>query len=247
MIFYLFIYLIYAAEDEGETTYQYKVTQYQTTNVSITMIAECIECKIYYVNKNNYVAMALNITILFLSKQHLNIIIEGLSFDYQWQLPHTAPFPDYQLPNDNFSSSDIDYLIETTSDPLRIIVKRNSTNETIFDTSTFRIIYSRFYLEITTILPSKYIFGLGERNEIFWLKNGTYSLWNRVPRYNISNDTNFSSNSFGSQPIYLSREQSFNYHMSFLRNLNAMDIIFSDDSPYLQYRIVFFSFFKSIH
>ena len=75
MIFYLFIYLIYAAEDEGETTYQYKVTQYQTTNVSITMIAECIECKIYYVNKNNYVAMALNITILFLSKQSHSLLI----------------------------------------------------------------------------------------------------------------------------------------------------------------------------
>lgn len=241
MIFYLFIYLVYAENDDDSSNYNYKIVDYQTTETSISITAQCTSCSSYYIKKNNYVANTLNITIILLSINHLNIVIQGSEFSYQYEMPHNAPFPDYSLKT-NFSGQGQDYQIATVSNPLRITVTRISTKEVLFDTYNYRLVYSRFYIEISTKLTSKYLYGLGERNEIFWLQNGTYSFWNRAPQNNVSNSTNYSSNSYGTQPIYLARETNLNYHVAFLRNLNAMDIVFNntESDPNLQYRIVIY-------
>ena len=243
VIFYFVIYLIYEADAEISSTFQYEITEYAATDTTISIIAHCIDCLTYYINKNNYLANYLNITIVFFSPAHLNLQIKGLDFPYQFEVPHKLPFSDYQSAIANNSLSYKEYDIALVYSPMRIIVTRTQTNETLFDTMDFRLVYSRFYIEITTKLPSQNLFGLGEQNELFSLRNGSFSTWNRMPRFNASNDTeswNYSSNTFGSQPIYLVREESGYYYTVFLRNFDAMDLVFNGslDDATLQFRLV---------
>lgn len=240
--FYFFISLM-SSDDEISSLFQYKIVEYDATDSSIYIQADCIDCASYYQTKSNYIATSLNITISFLSQAHLNIQIKGLNFPYQYEVPHKSPFPDYVSPLSNTSTTYKEYQITAIYNPLRLIITRNQTNEVIFDTADFRLIYSRFYIEITTKLPTKYLFGLGERNGLFSLENDTYTIWNRMPRYNATNDTasfNYSNNTFGSQPIYMVKENQTYFHTVFLRNFNAMDIEFnnSESDPSLQFRIV---------
>lgn len=248
MVFYFFIYLVYEEEDETSGQIQYQITQYEAKDNCIQIQAECIGCSTYYLKKTNYIAQTLNVTILFVSPAHINIIMKGIDFPYQYQIPHKLPFTNYKSPIQNVSLSTMEYEVTTIYNPMRIVITRVSTGEAIFDTSTYDLIYSRFYMEISTTLPSKFIYGLGERNDMFSLENGTFSIWNRFPLFNTANNEtefNFSSNTFGSQPIYLMRETSGYYHMAYLRNFNAMDIVFnsSDTDINLQYRLVILNFF----
>jgi hypothetical protein len=243
MVFYFFIYLVYEQEDEASILFQYQITQYETNEDIISITAQCIDCQTYYLKKNNYIAQNLNVTIIFASPSHINIIMKGIDFPYQYEVPHKLPFTDYRSVIQNVSSSYTEYEVTAIYNPMRIIIIRSQTGETLFDTSNYNLIYSRFYIEVSTKLPSKNIYGLGERNEMFSLENGSFSIWNRVPRYNASNNTefqNYSTNTFGSQPIYLIREENAYYHMAYLRNFNAMDIVFnnSENDLSLQYRLV---------
>lgn len=243
MVIYFFIYLIYEEEEAtSSSTFQYQITQYTRSGNVISIEAECTDCTSYYINKNNYLAQSLNITIIMASPNHLNIIIKGVDFPYIYELPHKMPFTDFNSPISS-EESYYEYTISTVYSPMRLVVTRTSSKETIFDTSNYRLIYSRFYIEVATTLPTRYLYGLGERNEMFSLQNGSYSIWNRVPRYNATNTTenqNYSTNTFGAQPIYLMREKNNSFHMVYLRNFNAMDIVFNntEEDLSLQYRLV---------
>ena len=245
VFFYFFVYLVNDSDEDISSLYQYQIVQYATSTNMISITAECIDCMTYFQKKNNYIANYLNISIIFLSQSQLNLKIIGLNDQYQWQIPYKLPFLDYQSPIANISVETYkEYEITVIYDPLRITISRTGSEEVIFDTMNYRLIYSRLYIEVSTILPSKYIYGLGEKNELFSLTNGTYSIWNREPSYNISknNTEKFSSNTFGTQPLYLVKEQSSKYHMVYIRNFNAMDIVlnYSDDNnnATLQYRLV---------
>lgn len=247
IVFYFFISLM-STDNETSSFFQYKIVEYDVSDSSIYIQADCIDCQSYYEIKSNYIATSLNITISFLSQTHLNIQIKGLTFPYQYEVPHKLPFPDYKNPFSNSSTSFKEYQVTAVYNPMRLIIIRNQTNEVIFDTADFELIYSRFYIEITTKLPTKFIYGLGERNGLFALENDTYTIWNRMPRYNATNDTasfNYSSNTFGSQPIYMVKENHSYFHTVFLRNFNAMDIDFnnSESDPSLQFRIVILTLF----
>ncbi len=66
---------------------------------------------------------------------------------------------------------------------------------------------------------------MGERNARFRLGNGIYTIWNRDRPGEIEDGKRPGKNTYGSYPIYLNREQSGNYHISYLRNVNAMDFM----------------------
>lgn len=55
---------------------------------------------------------------------------------------------------------------------------RIETNEVVFDTSAFNLIFSDLYIEFGTSLSSEYFFGMGERRQQFRYKPGKYSTWN---------------------------------------------------------------------
>ncbi|XP_045463222.1 lysosomal alpha-glucosidase-like isoform X2 [Harmonia axyridis] len=113
-------------------------------------------------------------------------------------------------------------------------VVRVSDNTNIFDVSDLaNFIYSDQFIQITTNLPSTYLYGLGEHKERFKLQSNwtTYTLYSRdtspLPNTNL----------YGSHPFYLCMENSTKSHGLFLKNSNAMDIIIQP-SPALTFRTI---------
>jgi len=56
--------------------------------------------------------------------------------------------------------AEVDYV----SSPFSFSVKRKNTGEVIFNTENFDLIFSDYYLELSTPLPTSNLYGLGERH-----------------------------------------------------------------------------------
>ncbi|KAJ8925244.1 hypothetical protein NQ315_001431 [Exocentrus adspersus] len=113
-------------------------------------------------------------------------------------------------------------------------VIRKADNVTIFDANNFiNMIYSNQFLQISTKLPSQYIYGLGEHQSNLLLSTD----WNRFTLFNHDAIPQFNKNLYGSHPFYLSVENSSNSHGVFLLNSNAMDIILQP-TPAITFRPV---------
>ena len=61
--------------------------------------------------------------------------------------------------------------------PFSFKIRRNSSSEAIFQTSTSNLIFSEHYLELEVILPTPYLYGLGERTQGFIFNDGNYTIW----------------------------------------------------------------------
>jgi len=85
-------------------------------------------------------------------------------------------------------------------------------------------IFSDYYLQISTALPTTNIYGLGERVYKFNLgPNGTYSLLTKDSP--DPEDGTPGNNNYGYHPVYLSREKSNKFfHMNLLRSSSPMDV-----------------------
>lgn len=82
--------------------------------------------------------------------------------------------------NPDFSCEKADYEFIVNQKPFNLIVKRKSTNEEILNTDVTEFIYSDYYIQIGTKMPTPFIFGMGERNtKSLRLKEGEYTLYGR--------------------------------------------------------------------
>jgi len=94
----------------------------------------------------------------------------------------------------------------------------------LFDSSKGELIFSEYYLEITTVVTSRYVYGLGERfSDSFRLKPGKFTIFNRDRGLAI--DRGDGQQTYGHYPVYFIKENSGNFHLNYLRNNNAMDVI----------------------
>ena len=110
-----------------------------------------------------------------------------------------------------------------TSSPFSFSVTRTLTKEVIFDSNAGDLIYSDYYLEFTTFLPSKNLYGFGERAYKLDLgTGGTFTLWNK-DAMDLENVTP-GHNVYGYHTVYLQREKSNNFSTVLLRSSNAMDV-----------------------
>lgn len=120
-------------------------------------------------------------------------------------------------------------------------VTRKSDNATIFDSMNFKnMIFSEQFLQISTILPSEKIYGLGEHRNRFALPIN----WQTTTMFNHDGIPEENKNLYGSHPFYLSLEKSNNANGVFLLNSNAMEVI-TQPAPALTYRALggIFEFF----
>ena len=53
--------------------------------------------------------------------------------------------------------------------PLSFDIRRKETNEKIFSNEGFNFVFSDYYLEFSTSVPTPYIFGIGERQLLLFL------------------------------------------------------------------------------
>ncbi|XP_052750004.1 lysosomal alpha-glucosidase-like isoform X2 [Galleria mellonella] len=101
-------------------------------------------------------------------------------------------------------------------------VIRDSDDVVIFDTEDVGgLILSDMMLQLSAVLPTHHIFGLGERRARFMIDMNwqTFALYNR-DRKPIEN-----ANLYGTHPFYMGIEPGGNAHGVFLLNSNAMDVV----------------------
>ncbi|KDQ10939.1 glycoside hydrolase family 31 protein [Botryobasidium botryosum FD-172 SS1] len=151
----------------------------------------------------------------------------------RYQVPESVlPRPS----SSNCNSASASILFKYIASPFSFSIVRNGTNEVLFDTSSYPLIFEPQYLRIKTSLPQNAnIYGLGEHSDPFHLPHGiTCTMWAR-DAYGIP----VNSNLYSSQPMYL-EHRSTSTHGVFLLNSNGMDIKLSDEGvkSTLEYNII---------
>lgn len=91
------------------------------------------------------------------------------------------------------------------------------------------MIFSKYYLEISTRVFTKKVWGFGERySSTFGLQTGKYTLWNKDKGERVDHQQGYQT--YGYYPSYLAKSNSGDWYVTHLRNSNAMDVIVANDS-----------------
>ncbi|KIM29882.1 glycoside hydrolase family 31 protein [Serendipita vermifera MAFF 305830] len=155
-----------------------------------------------------------------------------------------AAGPRYEVPESVFprpSSSDgsrnSNIQFQYTRAPFSFSITRKDSNETLFNTAGFPLIFEPQYLRVKTSLPpNANIYGLGEHTDTFRLSpdNTTRTLWNR-DAYGVPNGTNL----YSDHPVYFEHRSS-GTHGVFLLNSNGMDVKLrsASNSTTLEYNVI---------
>uniref|UniRef100_A0A8C1UIE8 alpha-glucosidase n=1 Tax=Cyprinus carpio TaxID=7962 RepID=A0A8C1UIE8_CYPCA len=126
------------------------------------------------------------------------------------------------------------YTVQIKNKPFGIQVIRKDTEEIIWDSAVPGFTFSDQLLEISTLLPSNYVYGFGEtehpsyNHDLSYHKYGLFAK-DQPPGYKL--------NSYGLHPFYMGLEKSKNAHGVLLLNSNAMDVTFLP-TPALTYRTI---------
>uniref|UniRef100_A0A8C1VGS7 alpha-glucosidase n=1 Tax=Cyprinus carpio TaxID=7962 RepID=A0A8C1VGS7_CYPCA len=127
-----------------------------------------------------------------------------------------------------------EYRVQINDKPFGIQVIRKETNEIIWDSAVPGFTFSDQFLQISTRLPSDYVYGFGEtehptyKHDLNFHKYGLFAK-DQPPGYKL--------NSYGVHPFYMGLEKSKSAHGVLLLNSNAMDVTFQP-TPALTYRTI---------
>uniref|UniRef100_A0A8C2KHW8 alpha-glucosidase n=1 Tax=Cyprinus carpio TaxID=7962 RepID=A0A8C2KHW8_CYPCA len=127
-----------------------------------------------------------------------------------------------------------DYRVQINDKPFGIQVIRKGTEEVIWDSAVPGFTFSDQFLQISTRLPSEYVYGFGEtehptyKHSLNFHKYGLFAK-DQPPGYKL--------NSYGVHPFYIGLEKSKNAHGVLLLNSNAMDVTFQP-TPALTYHTI---------
>lgn len=156
-----------------------------------------------------------------------------------FELPKVNPYVHNENITREININKLKYKLEIQRNPFILIIKRRNTNEILFKTeekNPFRFMVD--YTEIKIQIPSKNIYGIGQRTTKFNLHSGTYTLYNKDNPNQIDYGIGNNNNRYGSHPVYLMREKSGFYHINFLRNSFAMDIELDLEKKKISYLIL---------
>ena len=179
----------------------------------------------------------INFTSRLLRQNHFEIRMIDAE-NSRFEVPDEYPFPGYSEPYEqirwNKSRGKL-YHPTNVDDDFSFAITRRETNETLFSMNS-TLIYTKFYLELTSELPRGYLYGLGERAGPFQLRTGTYTLWNKDAPFMLDHGIQ-GSQTYGYHPVYLIREESGNFSLVFLKISNAMDAIIQSDQKRITFKI----------
>ncbi|XP_042590642.1 lysosomal alpha-glucosidase-like [Cyprinus carpio] len=131
------------------------------------------------------------------------------------------------------ASSNPSYTVDFIKEPFGLIVKRTQTGTVLLNTSIAPLFYADQFLQMSTSLPSRFIYGLGEHRSNFLhdVQWNTLTMWARdVPPMELTN-------LYGVHPFYLSMESDGMAHGFFMLNSNAMDVALQP-APALTWRMI---------
>ncbi|XP_068764111.1 lysosomal alpha-glucosidase-like isoform X5 [Struthio camelus] len=125
------------------------------------------------------------------------------------------------------------YSVEFSRDPFGVLLRRRATGTVLLNTTVAPLIFADQFLQISTALPSPFLYGLGEHrsNLLHSLNWSTLTLWAR----DVSPMESF--NLYGAHPFYLVMEQGGDAHGVFLLNSNAMEVALQP-APALTWRTI---------
>ncbi|XP_041085570.1 lysosomal alpha-glucosidase [Polyodon spathula] len=137
------------------------------------------------------------------------------------------------VPNATKKAASPGYSVEFSKEPFGLIVKRTSTGNVLINTTVAPLFFTDQFLQMSTTLPSQYIYGLGEHRAGFLhsVQWNTLTFWARdVPPTELTN-------LYGVHPFYLDMEPGGLAHGVFLLNSNAMDVALQP-APALTWRTI---------
>lgn len=142
------------------------------------------------------------------------------------------PYPEIPMVPEPINKLNYRVILNSTSIGFKIM--RLDDNVTVWDTQNVGgLILSDNFLQLSTILSSNKVYGLGERRSRFLLDNNwkTYTMFNNdmAPVENM--------NLYGSHPFYLGLEESGKSHGVLLLNSHPIDVVLQP-TPALTYRTI---------
>uniref|UniRef100_A0A8C3KGT3 P-type domain-containing protein n=1 Tax=Calidris pygmaea TaxID=425635 RepID=A0A8C3KGT3_9CHAR len=125
------------------------------------------------------------------------------------------------------------YSLDFSRDPFGMLLRRRATGTVLLNTTVAPLIFADQFLQISTLLPSRFLYGLGEHRGplLHSLDWSTLSLWAR----DVSPTESF--NLYGAHPFYLLMEEGGDAHGVFLLNSNAMEVALQP-APALTWRTI---------
>ncbi|CAG07202.1 unnamed protein product, partial [Tetraodon nigroviridis] len=126
------------------------------------------------------------------------------------------------------------YKVVITQNPFGIQVIRKSTGTKIWDSSVPGFTFSEMFLQVSTRLPSSFIYGFGETEHPTYKHDLNYHTWGMFTK---DQPPGYKVNSYGMHPFYMGLETSANAHGVLLLNSNAMDVTLQP-TPALTYRTI---------
>lgn len=125
------------------------------------------------------------------------------------------------------------YGVDFSDNPFGVIVRRKGSQHVLLNTTVAPLMFADQFLQISTSLPSFFLYGVGEHRASFlhsfdW---NTLTLWARdlapTEFYNL----------YGAHPFYMSLEEEGTAHGVFLLNSNAMEVVLQP-APALTWRTI---------
>uniref|UniRef100_A0A674JZ89 Maltase n=1 Tax=Terrapene triunguis TaxID=2587831 RepID=A0A674JZ89_9SAUR len=126
------------------------------------------------------------------------------------------------------------YEVAIQNNPFGIQIRRKSTGTIIWDSQVPGFTFSDMFIQISTRLPSQYIYGFGENEHTTFRRDMNWHTWGMFSK---DQPPGYKLNSYGVHPFYMGLENDGNAHGVLLLNSNAMDVTFQP-TPALTYRTI---------
>uniref|UniRef100_A0A8C2U6M7 alpha-glucosidase n=1 Tax=Coturnix japonica TaxID=93934 RepID=A0A8C2U6M7_COTJA len=166
-------------------------------------------------------------------KYHTNNMLQFKIYDYQ-NARYEVPI-ELNLPTSPTCTSEGRlYDVSVQKKPFGIQIRRKSTGTVVWDSVLPTFTFSDMFIQITTRLPSQYIYGFGETEHTTYRRNMNWNTWGMFTRDQSPADH---LNSYGYHPFYMALEEDSNAHGVLLLNSNAMDVTLQP-TPALTYRTI---------
>ncbi|XP_064418118.1 maltase-glucoamylase [Latimeria chalumnae] len=162
--------------------------------------------------------------------------------DYMLEFKIYVPnVPRYEVPvplnipnNPANDGSERLYEVKIMDKPFGIQIIRKSTGTIIWDSQLPGFTFSDQFIQMSTRLPSEYIYGIGESEHPTFRHDLNWHTWAMFAK---DQPPGYKMNSYGLHPFYMAVEEDANAHGVLLFNSNAMDVTFQP-TPALTFRTI---------
>ncbi|KAG8822520.1 hypothetical protein FRC17_009558, partial [Serendipita sp. 399] len=203
------------------------------TNVTATCLVEDVPgCELIvqvWVTRTGLVKFAVFV-VFGINYSRIRVKITDV-FESRYEVPESV-FPRPKPATSSFTPA---IKFRFTTSPFSFSILRVATDEILFDTENYPLIFAPQYIRLKTTLPADAnIYGLGEHTIPFRLPidHTTRTLWNR-------DSFEVGTNIYGSHPIYF-EHRTTGTHGVFMLNSNGMDIKLRKEGDHasLEYNII---------